>query len=646
MNPLFVVPGLKTAVFTNLIALIVYTPFRIVSSSSKSTSKNVIDCVSTTIIFPNLDLLENLMLCSQMLGIHFETTEETLKEFNSIKLHSINYIQKLNQNLNYKLSYDYLRYSPRYRSNCQTVIVLMETSLNILSRFETTLSEHANVILSPKYDFFKFLHLKSRHDTENTVNLYIPANWISKLRHKKFYQADSMCEVIAILQEDSEPSTVREYLKGKELEVTALEVDSNVIVKDGAPVEGMFFKLLHSSSQYYNFTYNLEVPVFKGTTQLPNGTWTGPFGDVISGKKDLVLGGGHTHERHRYFEFPTFVELAGLRFTISPPKSNIDWTAMFYVFQPRIWFCLSASTLLTILTVALSTHLHEYSYDMSTSMLLIIGSLLEQSTKTPKISTVRFTVGIWTLMAVVIITYYKSNFIAYITYPAGEGIPRTFEELSARSDYKLQLMNANASGRAFFMQTTNPIYVRIRDRLIIENNWIRCMTASAFEEKTTCINQDFIGYGVIAKNLTLSRVHASVEFSQDNAFNFNWNMQFTKNSKYVESFNVILRCLRDTGHLRKWVQDSYEYRRRESIRWLQSIKDKSKVYEDISKSLLQKESSNNFKPFNLKNVLITFIIWGLGSSLALSTFLLENLLAIIRGWRSRVLSNLHGIFYR
>ncbi|CAG7786483.1 unnamed protein product [Allacma fusca] len=574
------------------------------------------NCRSTTIIHKSLTLLQTFLKCSASFG-KFPRSLQIL-DINQIS----NVLDEKPNNYNSKLNF---KHTTRFKSNCQIVVVLLGSN----NKNEgVLLQQYINEILNPKRDFFFFL-LKQLNPVGNTNALITNGsnfNWIWKLRHKFFYRSDLItCSLKSmtgsIYSNENDPHSVRAFLSGKSLQVTALEVDE--IVKKGISVEGMFFNLMHFSSRYFNFTYDLEIPDYRGVTRLQNGTWTGPFADIILGKKDVVLGGGRTYERDVYFDYPTFLDLTGVGFSTAPPKIRTDFVAIFYIFPPGIWTLLIFFSMMTIFTICLSTLVYQRSFKISTAVVLTISPFLEQSSKSLGGSTVKLFLLAWSLMAVVIVNCYKCNFIAYITYPVEEEVPRTFKDLESRSDYKIQLMNVNASVAAFFKHTQNPIYVGIRSRLIIENDWLKCMSKAAFEDKTACINFDFVGQSVISKNLTLNRLQRLLEFSRDTAFDFNRNLQFPKNSKYVDSFSVIVRCLRDTGNLRKWVQDFYEVRRRRSIRWLRSAKGESQIFQNITKSLLELQGFSYVKPFGFKNVAMAFIMLSVGCSMGLGLFFLE-----------------------
>ncbi|CAG7834687.1 unnamed protein product [Allacma fusca] len=518
----------------------------------------------------------------------------------------------------------------QHQWQCECVIVLLAEAGNPF--LETpNFKDIVYNIQNPRRDYFFFVTADSTVTEES-----IYRNWFSDLRFYVFSQLEKLLldnvelNKNEIFQEFTS-RTLRTFLSGKFLKVTTLLLDPFITIDDGLPTGGCFYNLVLYASQNFNYTFHMDVPSWAGASQLPNGTWLGPIGDVINGKKDLILGTAQTFERDPFLDFPNFYELSGIKFATAFPKTKVNWGAVMYIFQPKTWICLCLACGSIFMATFIGTWIWSENFqskDIFMILAITFNPLIEHSATVPKINIIRYIYSINILTSLVIITYFKSDFIAYVTYPSSEKIPRTYAELGDRLDYQIQLMNLNAAESVFFNKTTNPVYVRVRERMLFESDWAKCMFSAAFEERTVCVHLEFMGLGITAQNLTLSRLYSPIVYSPDKAYHFHWSMGFTRHSKYVDSFSRIIEYLRDTGNIRKWMEDVYEYRRVSGIKWLSGVK--GRYFQKILNSLTP-QMSMNVSPFELRNVLLSLFIGTIGLCISGAVFLGENVLG---HWRA------------
>ncbi|CAG7785482.1 unnamed protein product [Allacma fusca] len=528
----------------------------------------------------------------------------------------------------------------RYKCNCETLFVLLSQRSNAFLETKNFQNYLFNV-QKPKRDniFFTTLHF-------NAPNNKIVPKWTTKLRFFYFLYFKEKLILENLIQKTSKienndlkhkpreytsTAAVKKLLNGKVFKVTTLLLDPYITLKDGVPIGGCFYNMVLHGSQKFNFTFSIEVPAWAGASQFPNGTWRGPMREVIEGEKDFILGTGHTYERDPYLDYPCFFELTGISYATAHPKTVVDWRAILYIFEPSTWACL-ALTFLTISGVVLvalkmsSTAEFKTTY-IFTTLSITFNPLLEQGATIPRIANVRLVYLFNMLMSLVIVTYFKSDFIAYVTYPSHERIPLDYRELGERAVFTVMLMQLNALETVFFNKTTNPLYVGLRERMIYERDWVKCMAAAAFDPKTVCISVENMVRAIWASNFTVSRIHSPVVFSKENAYYFIWGVGFTRHSKYVDSFASIIRLLRDTGNIRKWMDDHYEYKSTNSIRWLQG--ERGPLYGRIMEAL-KPQLGLGVVPFRLSNVLLSLIVWGFGVIIGGIAFFLENGMGVSR----------------
>ncbi|CAG7831138.1 unnamed protein product [Allacma fusca] len=253
---------------------------------------------------------------------------------------------------------------------------------------------------------------------------------------------------------------------------------------------------------------------------------------------------------------------------------------------------------------------------------MVLGPLLERSVKFPQIRSVKLYLAVfWFLGALVIGTYYKSDFIAYVTYPQHETIPRTFRELSERRDYNIKLLHLRAVGTVFYNTTKNPVHVKIRKRMFYENNWPQCILDAALEEKTACISFDVVSKLFLARNVTLKRSFNLAIYSTDSVINTHMSIGLTKKSKFLDAISEIMRFLRDTGHIRRWIAEAFEVNSNSGMSWLKSQQNKN--YYKILNMMEIVTSSSKVAPMRFKNVLLSFIALSAGLFVSMVAFLFE-----------------------
>ena len=410
-------------------------------------------------------------------------------------------------------------------------------------------------------------------------------------------------------------------LRGRHIKVTAFLLEPYVIMKDGIPVGGYFYQLLANSANYYNFTYDLELPAFKGTVQLPNGTFLGPMGDVISGRKDLVLGSAQTLERIKYLDFPTYADFGEIGFVTSHPQRVLRSDAILLIFPPSVWLLLSFSCCMNLCIFYMFTRWqrtvgndvrsrHVISAAWWPAFIAILCPILEQGSRAnPPTSARRFVLFLWLFSSITLVAFYKTDLIAYLTLPEMELIPSTFKELSENPSYNIQFMFLNAAGTVFFNRTRNPEYVKLRERFIWQKDKLKCLESAAFQPKTICIAFDMITIPVVARNMTLRRDFDPYTHSKDAAFSVVTNMGFNKGSKFVGSFNQIVGFLRDTGNIWKWKNDAYDIRRTEGSLWLNS--EGSQMRQRL-KDLINNQEDGGVEPLRIANIVAGIVVLAAG----------------------------------
>ena len=385
----------------------------------------------------------------------------------------------------------------------------------------------------------------------------------------------------------------------------------------GVAFGGYGYELIRNSANFYNFSYTLEVPKFKGTVQLPNGTFLGPIGQVASGQRDLLLVLGHTLERNAHLDFSTYMEVVELKFLTSHPRNQLHWEAIILIFSPHVWVLLFLSCVIMALifcafqkvpTVSAQRQDEAVIETLYQAAVKTLCPLLEQGIELcPNSLMQRLILFLWLVNCLTITNFYKSDFSASATLPAQEEIPQDFKQLVANPTFQINFMFVNAAGAAFFNNSQSAKYKSLRERFRWERNKLNCIKSVIFEKKAVCVGFDVIIEIETAKNLTLrTGLEPPYRYSVDTALTLHMNMGFGKGSKYTDSFNLIVGSLRDMGIIKKWKSDAFSIRRMQGIKWMGT--EGASQSRDELKGEMDSQAESGVKPLEVENVFCALLL--------------------------------------
>ena len=512
----------------------------------------------------------------------------------------------------------------QFTAHCETVYIISGREIENLTLSSLNFEAYIRGNFRLKEDHFVFAQksYKSFADTVSSMPLIQRFRFLHFSSNLARHHVNSEATAMQTSKGYSARS-VRQDLNGQRIRVAIFVVEPYIILEGGKPVGGYFYNIIKESSKFYNYTAEVDHPPFKGIVQLPNKTWIGQIGQVVSGEKDLLLGSGHTYDRNAYLDFSSYVDYAGLYFVTSFPNRKVEWAAVLFIFQPSVWItllavCVILTVLFYLFIVLKAPYLTQKIYH---SLDITFRPLLEmETTGLPNLVEVQWLAIWWMFSCLLLLNYYKMDFLAYVTFPQEEQTPRTFHELAHRHDYTIKLFFINGAASAFFNRTTNPVYSSIRSRFLRERNKVACLSSAAFSPKTACIVWDMINEVHTAKNLSLNAGFLPYETSRDASLTVAMSLALTKDSKYSESMNKIGGFLRDTGHIQKWKSEAYEIRRKEGRAWL--LQSEGSIYFAL-KNLMSKRMSAGFKELEFENVMIGFLQVFFGLTLASLAFLYE-----------------------
>ncbi|CAG7826918.1 unnamed protein product [Allacma fusca] len=175
-------------------------------------------------------------------------------------------------------------------------------------------------------------------------------------------------------------------------------------------------------------------------------------------------------------------------------------------YEKTVWMLIISSVLLFIPALYMAMKCSgKYQFKTFALALTIpFCVMLEQSYKV-RSSGIKMLLSLLFLQSMILGTGYKSNLICYLTFPAPEPVPDTFQELADQTEYQIQLASFKDAGYYFLQGTTTAKFVKIRERYQITMDRFECLKEAATQKKCICIMWDLVSVPIVSMNMTLNR---------------------------------------------------------------------------------------------------------------------------------------------
>ncbi|CAG7832444.1 unnamed protein product [Allacma fusca] len=406
-------------------------------------------------------------------------------------------------------------------------------------------------------------------------------------------------------------------IRNKHLSIGFLNVLPYILMGiDQKPIMGMTYDFIQTVFKIYNVSSELDISVIK-LGKSRNGSWDGHMRDLVTGKKDVLAGIGGILSRFEALDFSSPIAFASVSFYVSHPKISVKWLAIVFPFDATVWilvfiFCIIFIPLFCIhLKLKISPD-KEPNDKMYLAIVIPFAALIQACPRIPHRA--GFLTVITLFYALLVRQFYSSNLISFLTFPEAKVIPQSFEDLSNRKDYTVYAMYIPGSASDVFVNETKiETFTKIRERLIKQKDFLKCLESVIFSPKTVCIGWPIAMDLIIAKNLTLHSRFNPLR-TADSVASFPIILGLQKNSKHFESVNSIVGWASDTGHFTKWRQSTMDNLKYTSSQWLKERRN-SKLYQGLEK-LAQEFHPLATKPFGMENVVLCFTTAIVGSVLA------------------------------
>ncbi|CAG7664619.1 unnamed protein product [Allacma fusca] len=447
----------------------------------------------------------------------------------------------------------------------------------------------------------------------------------------------------------------RVTLNGDTLKITAVHIPPLVNMKNNQLVGGMMYNLFSAASKNFNFTFD-AYPGLEGTGRvLSNGTWVGMVGDLLYHRFDLSTTMRVTPTRYGLIDIAAFLWNDDLIFITSLPQRRVPWAAIFQPFSLVLWifilvalgaitfalcFSLIVMTRVNIehkLKVAIiintphtlkrtifvdvvsliKEHAIEYAYS---SIFMTISICLDQGTRIQKGT--KILVMTWLLSMLVIGTCYKDKLFASLTFPESEGVPRTVEELHARTDYRVIFHYWKSSHFTQFNNSERQIHRDLVKRFILEPSIAKCVLKAVFEPKTVCVGARSLVQVTLASNATLISAFEPASFSGNIFLNdpLYISVGLQRRSTYFDDISKITSMFRDGGFMDYWSQEEFMTYKAKGKSWVNSDRT-GYAYQKLQQLII--DYGTITKPLQIRDFYAIFGIHLIGCFSAAIFFVLE-----------------------
>ncbi|CAG7832503.1 unnamed protein product [Allacma fusca] len=412
----------------------------------------------------------------------------------------------------------------------------------------------------------------------------------------------------------------------------------NVITMDssGAPVGGAGYLFVKSIAQKYNFTFEYRFDGWKNNGQMRNGSWNGFIGALADFRADMVVWLSNTFERHPYLDLTPLAIESDVVFFTSLPRAHITWYGIIFVFTAKVWILVLASFILVI-PLLYAKFKFNYIKDAGRNtmsvetplfyaIILPLCALLQGSYNIPR--GVRVLMSLFLLYSIVVVAFFNSNLVSFLTYPEVDRVPQTPKELMERTDYTIKYIRfPGATDDMFFASTKNPIHLKIKERMEYMTSKVmaRAMMETVAGNKIALINYIMVAMMDVMQNVTLSPIFRPLKISREPIVEAGFYFGLRKYSKLTQTVSMNAVILENTGHFKQWFRETLNIVRKIGRPWLkraQKLGPPAGLAYDVTK--VTKDAINaETKPFSLVHVGLSFGILTCGLILAILRFLWE-----------------------
>ncbi|KAG7463090.1 hypothetical protein MATL_G00191700, partial [Megalops atlanticus] len=239
--------------------------------------------------------------------------------------------------------------------------------------------------------------------------------------------------------------------------------------------KGFSIDVLDALAKILGFKYEIyQVPDSKYGTQLPNGSWNGMIGELISKRADLAVSAiTITPERENVVDFSKRYMDYSVGILLTKPEEKINIFSLFAPFDLAVWACIAAAIPVVGVLIFVLKRMqmvrgrnppapHQQAPSISTSLQsaiwMVYGAFMQQGGDSVVSSiALRIVMGSWWLFTLIVCSSYTANLAAYLTVSRMDNALRTFQDLSKQTDLAYGTVRDSAVYDYFRAKGTNPL---------------------------------------------------------------------------------------------------------------------------------------------------------------------------------------------
>ena len=422
----------------------------------------------------------------------------------------------------------------------------------------------------------------------------------------------------------------RSSFRNANLRLAAFKSEPFIVVDDeGKRSSGLSIEAFRAASASFNFTYEMvSFPrkYFKHT----NGTWGGIIGALAEDRVDFICGStAATSERLKLLTYGTYGFYYELTFITMHPTLNRPRNAFLHPFMLQVWTCL----LILMACLTLGLILIARAYGLRNAILapptIVVAVLLAQSMRASR--PLRAPLVFWILGSVLISNYYCSNLLSHLTHPLPNEVPRSFESLSERTDFTIEMIHVpGITAHVFFNKTRIPAIVAIRERYSLTLDHIGCVVRAATIPNSACIGGTDNLLPLVHRRITIHKEHMPVLFAEQATKWTFLHSVLPKNSKYLEAVDFITGWTRDTGLVSKWFTNVLDYYHTLAQKWFRT--DDGRKVARVLQRVADSMGDTSVRPFGYRHLEMAFGVVMAGTCGAAALLFLERAVFRMMSW--------------
>nr|XP_018915627.1 PREDICTED: uncharacterized protein LOC109043050 [Bemisia tabaci] len=330
-----------------------------------------------------------------------------------------------------------------------------------------------------------------------------------------------------------------------------------------------------------------------------NGSFTGVLGDLIYDRADIAFNSIFIKDYETTkVQFTRPIDFDKLCLVVAKSGLRPHWKGMFLAFSIEMWVALFITYFCSITFWCFVRKIKSGEYSIITTILdLYRIFLMFPIAKIPNIQSERIAVVSFLWFSLSTATIFQASMVKFLSYPSYEPDLNTLEEVA---DKGIPVITASENLKATF-ESDEPVMRKLYANLeVVPDKGMDILGKVATEGNAAAIGPandlaENIATAFVKNNIILLHIVADCPKSYHIAYMLPYD------SPFLESINKVISIFVESGIIHSWYIHSTPFR---------PLSDYHQVQE-------------TYKPLTMSNVVIAFIIIGIGSGLSSITLVAE-----------------------